>query len=246
MLLSVDFGLKVIGRIGPIGPIFRYIVRREMLVISGPSARFRARETLTFSNANPSDIADRLDTFPGRRARPQIRSDRCWSRGRRIPRLRSYWLRVRFHNLHCDGSCFSPPQPLVKTKPAPMFQSVAYDAANFSSDSGSFGVDAGDVSSFEYWLAGDLMIINFYLVNTTITGTPAVLKLKIPASKSGGSASLQLFTASNNGGAWSTRGAIWFPSSGWVSLMPDLSGAGTWAAGSGNNNMMGSLRLRVQ
>jgi len=60
---------------------------------------------------------------------------------------------------------------------------VAYNASLYSA-SGSmvWTVDSADQTDFTYWLAGKLMVVNFTIEMTSITGTPSTqLRIAIPA-----------------------------------------------------------------
>jgi len=60
---------------------------------------------------------------------------------------------------------------------------VPFNAADFSSDVGTWVVQAGDLVSFGYRLIGTTMIIRLETMTTTVTGTPLILQVKIPGGK---------------------------------------------------------------
>jgi hypothetical protein len=59
--------------------------------------------------------------------------------------------------------------------------SVPYNAANFTASAGTWVVAAGDVAAYQYALIGKILLLNFFLNTTTVTGSPATLRLALPA-----------------------------------------------------------------
>jgi hypothetical protein len=57
---------------------------------------------------------------------------------------------------------------------------VAYAAGNFTASAGTWTVDAGDQSEFEFMLNGDTMFVNFSIFNTDVSNAGAVLRITIP------------------------------------------------------------------
>lgn len=66
---------------------------------------------------------------------------------------------------------------------APAVLSQAYASGDFTSDVGTFVVDSADLSDFSYSINGKLMTVWVRIINATITGTPQILKILIPAGK---------------------------------------------------------------
>ena len=58
---------------------------------------------------------------------------------------------------------------------------VPYAAGNFSAVNGTWTVDAGDQSIYQYWLSGDIMHLAFGLSMTTITNVTGGLRILLPA-----------------------------------------------------------------
>lgn len=60
-----------------------------------------------------------------------------------------------------------------------------FNAADFTSDTGSWTVEAGDSLAYAYTLVGKTMIFSASLYPTATTGTPLELRVKIPGGKTG-------------------------------------------------------------
>jgi hypothetical protein len=60
------------------------------------------------------------------------------------------------------------------------WQNFTYAAGNFTSDTGTWVVESGDVIVNRYTFIGATCIYCFYFANTTITGTPQVLRVTLP------------------------------------------------------------------
>lgn len=67
----------------------------------------------------------------------------------------------------------------------PAWTTPAFSAGNYTgSGSMTWTVDAGDVTTFAYMINGKMMTVSFYIIGTTIAGTPSdTLRIVIPASK---------------------------------------------------------------
>lgn len=71
------------------------------------------------------------------------------------------------------------------------FLDVPYDVTNFSTDSGTWTVTAGDQLMFKFAIVGDMMHVAFNFVDTTLSGVGNELRLRIP---DGWAATSQEFT----------------------------------------------------
>ena len=65
---------------------------------------------------------------------------------------------------------------------APAWVVVPYSAANFTANTGTWTVDSGDQQLFAYRLFGKTLSLKFSLINTTVSGSPAELRITLPAS----------------------------------------------------------------
>ena len=80
-----------------------------------------------------------------------------------------------------------------------LFTAVAFDAANFTADSGNWTLASGDQTNFAYLLIGKTMIVTFNFNTTTISATPNQLLVKIPASKTCAKRADTIILIANNG-----------------------------------------------
>jgi hypothetical protein len=122
---------------------------------------------------------------------------------------------------------------------------VPYSAANFSAPSGTWVVDAADVSTYQYTLIGKTIIIAFYIVNTTVTGTNAYLRLAIP----GGflAAKEQRGNGQANDAAAATVAGLMrvTPGGAYIELYKTLAG-GNWSAATNTTNFAGQFMFSIQ
>ena len=66
-----------------------------------------------------------------------------------------------------------------------------YNAANFTSNTGTWTVEAGDLSgNFSYRLSGRSVTVTWYIQSTSVSGSPGVLKIAIPGGLTASKASL--------------------------------------------------------
>jgi hypothetical protein len=64
-------------------------------------------------------------------------------------------------------------------------------------------VEAGDISTYAYRLAGRTLIVSWYLQNTQCSGAPSNLRVKIPGGFTAGKASLHPCVHDDGGNAGS-------------------------------------------
>jgi hypothetical protein len=74
----------------------------------------------------------------------------------------------------------------------------AYSAANFTSNVGSWTVDAGDIATYAYRLSGRDLVVSWYLQTTSVTGTPTQLRIAIPGGYTAAKASLHPLVHDDN------------------------------------------------
>lgn len=63
------------------------------------------------------------------------------------------------------------------------YSSPAFSAGNFTSNSGTWVVESGDVLTYQYQIINKTMTVNFYIITTTVTGTPTQLQISVPNAK---------------------------------------------------------------
>jgi hypothetical protein len=79
---------------------------------------------------------------------------------------------------------------------------VSFNAANFTSDVGTWVVGSGDVLTNKYLLSGKTMIWSLELQTTTLTGTPGILNVLIPAGKTAAAGNVSFTSYLSNNGAF--------------------------------------------
>jgi len=69
-----------------------------------------------------------------------------------------------------------------RSRSAPMGDGIAvsYSSGNFTSDSGSWSVESGDVATNRYTLIGHTLLWTVYVGSTSTTGSPTELRLTLP------------------------------------------------------------------
>jgi hypothetical protein len=75
----------------------------------------------------------------------------------------------------------------------------AYSGTNFTSNVGSWTVDAGDVTAFSFRLSGKTITVSWYLQATSVTGTPTQLRIAIPGGFTAAKSSLHPFVHDDAG-----------------------------------------------
>ena len=63
------------------------------------------------------------------------------------------------------------------------YSAPTFSAGNFTSNSGSWTVESGDVLAYQYQIINKTMTINFYIQTSSVAGTPSELRISIPESK---------------------------------------------------------------
>jgi len=65
-----------------------------------------------------------------------------------------------------------------------------YNGANFSSNAGSWLVEAGDIATYAYRVSGKTITVSWYLQATTVSGSPTQLRILIPGGYNAAKSSL--------------------------------------------------------
>lgn len=139
-------------------------------------------------------------------------------------------------------------QPAARAPAAEgVWTNVTYASGDFSGNgSMTWTVESGDVSTFQYMIVNKTMWVNFYLLTTSIGGTPnSTLYIKIPASKSAVTPTQNACAISDNGTA----------RTGTVRVNPGVDGAtliaitilagGSFAASTNNSAFLGQLCFQI-
>lgn len=102
---------------------------------------------------------------------------------------------------------------------------VAFNAGDFTAPTGTWTVTSGQVGYFYYWLRGRVLDIRVQVLSTTITGTPAYLRVALPGGMTAGHGSNTAASALSGGGFTVTVAAE-------TVVRLYLPGAAAYAAGS--------------
>lgn len=130
---------------------------------------------------------------------------------------------------------------------------IAYSAGNFTSPTGTWVVQNADQLNFKYMLVGKTLFLQWSLTLTTVTGTPAYLKIALPTIDG-----VQALVA-NRAPQFSCQNAQGAPGAGTIGLIDGLGGdaylsiyfdqvssATTWVAGVNNTSTIGSAIIEIQ
>jgi len=118
----------------------------------------------------------------------------------------------------------------------------AFAAGNFTSDSGTWVVAAGDVTTYAYKIVDKVMHLSFHIVTSTVTGTPGELRIAIPGSKVAAKSTRGLCQAYN--GSWAA-GAMSAAASGTYISLYSTAALGGWTAGTDDRVVAGSLSFEI-
>jgi hypothetical protein len=115
-----------------------------------------------------------------------------------------------------------------RTTPMGHWKTYPYSAGNFSANTGTWTVDAGDVINITYALIGKTLFVDFNLISTSVNGSPTQLRIVIPEamSPSSGVGGTPFFY-SQDGGATFLVGAAIFTGS-FLTLYRDLTNLTAW------------------
>ena len=121
----------------------------------------------------------------------------------------------------------------------------AFDAANFTgNNSMTWTVGSGDVVTYMYTIIGNTMIINFYIITSSVGGTPStLLQIAIPASKTSIDDVYNACAIQDAGGA-AAVGAVTVTPGGSVIRIQNLAGT-NWSAATNNTSLFGSITFGI-
>ena len=113
---------------------------------------------------------------------------------------------------------------------------VAYDAANFLADVGTWAVDSGDQIAYAYKLHGLSMLLAWNIAFTNVSNAGALLRLVVPGGFTiGGVGTITALTRSSDAGAATVVGASRATAgTTYVEMRSTISGLG-YALTAGNN-----------
>ena len=121
----------------------------------------------------------------------------------------------------------------------------AFDAASFTaSGSMTWTVEAGDVATYAYQIAGKIMIVMFRIITSTIGGTPSnALHIKIPASKTATKPTLNLCSILDTG--WTAGLAEVLAGGTVIKIYPDAAFSANWTTGTNDKYVQGQITFEI-
>lgn len=146
-----------------------------------------------------------------------------------------------------DGTTLAIPNGLKergRTTGVGEWVSVAHDGANFTASAGSWTVASGDQVTFGYTLVGKTMTVSFVLNTTSLSGTPASIRITIPGSFVSAKAEVSMCRVNDNG---TERIALVSTTAGGTLLTITLTAAGVnFSASTDNTSVQGQMTFEVQ
>jgi hypothetical protein len=129
--------------------------------------------------------------------------------------------------------------------PLPTWGNEAYDAAKFSaSGSMTWTVAEADVTTYRYFIQGNLMTVWFCVKESTVGGTPDnALKIKIPASKTCALKAVNVASICDNGG-WGAGQITVNDDDTWIEIR--LISTANWSAATDTTYVYGQITFEIQ
>lgn len=123
-----------------------------------------------------------------------------------------------------------------------------YNGADYTTSSGTWTVDAGDVSVLRYCVVNKMMTIWWVLDTTSVSGGQSQLRFKIPG---GFLAAQSVFTGglvyNDAGSGWMSNGNIFTAAGGnFIAMQPGALGVGAWTASTNTTYVRGTLTFEIQ
>jgi hypothetical protein len=117
-----------------------------------------------------------------------------------------------------------------------------YSGANFTSNVGSWTVDAGDVTRYAFRLSGKSLTATWYLQTTSVTGTPTVLKIAVPGGFTVVGSSLHPIVHDDAGGG--NAGSFCLPGGTSIDCYKTY-GTGSFANATNTTRLFGTITIEV-
>lgn len=144
------------------------------------------------------------------------------------------WLKVWTQDLDASG-----------TITFPAWTTPTFSAGNFTgNNSMTWTLQAGDVTTYRYDIVGHRMTVAWFLVTTTVAGTPSTqLLITIPASKTATTTIVNTFIYSDNGGT-NTVGYATVTAAGTTIALTKLDGS-NWTAATNTTGVFGEIVFEI-
>jgi hypothetical protein len=145
-----------------------------------------------------------------------------------------------------DGTTLAIPNGLKergRSTAAGEWVSVAFNAANFTASAGNWTLVSGDQATFAYTLIGKTMTVSFVLNTTTVSATPASVRIAIPGGFTSAKVEAGMCRVNDNG---TERIALVTTSAAGSLLTITLTAAGVnFSSSTDNTSVQGQLTFEV-
>lgn len=126
------------------------------------------------------------------------------------------------------------------------YSSPAFSAGNFTSNSGTWVVESGDVLTYQYQIINKTMTVNFYIITTTVTGTPTQLQISVPNAKYSFSRTAVPFGYwDNETGTGGVGQLTVLPNSNYIILSKDIAST-AWQSSTNKTYVWGQVTFDIQ
>ena len=126
------------------------------------------------------------------------------------------------------------------------YSTPTFSAANFTSNSGTWVVESADVLTYQYQIINKTMTVNFYIITSTVTGTPTQLQISVPDAKFSFSRTAVPFGYWDNQiGTGGVGQAFILPNTNNIILTKDIAST-AWANSTNQTYVWGQLTFDIQ
>jgi hypothetical protein len=132
-----------------------------------------------------------------------------------------------------------------RTTPLGHWINVPFNAANFTANVGTWTVDAGDVYVQAYTLIGKTLIYSIGVASTSVTGSPAALRVALPSGLVAGNSMYTTCMIWDNGVKIAGTFSIGVGAA-YVNAQIDLFAGGTFATATNTTHVFGQISFQLQ
>jgi hypothetical protein len=126
------------------------------------------------------------------------------------------------------------------------YSTPTFSAGNFTSDAGTWVVESADVLTYQYQIINKTMTINFYIITSTVTGTPTQLRISVPDAKFSFSRTAVPFGYWDNQiGTGGVGQAIILPNTNIIILAKDIAST-AWTNSTNQTYVWGQITFDIQ
>jgi len=122
---------------------------------------------------------------------------------------------------------------------------VPYSAANFTTNVGTWTVEAADLATHAYCLIGKTLLVSVYINGSSVAGSPTELRVAWPPPGQGRSYQQQPFFFFDGSGSYQVGAAQTVPAGTTVALLKDPGAAGTWTTTTNGTHIRATLTISL-